>query len=98
MTHIPPPALFDKLELSVIALGERDPMTKNMGPKVRAIAWIFGITPPNALADPRLEALRLFVIALRRRDRYLGAEVAAALASGFSHDQIDWLLSGRYEI
>ncbi|MBC3941103.1 hypothetical protein [Sphingomonas albertensis] len=62
-----------------------------MGPKIRAIAWLFGITAPNSLADPRLEALRLLVIALRRRDRYPEAEVTAALARGFSKVQIDWL-------
>jgi hypothetical protein len=60
-----------------------------MASRVRVIAWLFGIKPPNFLANPRLEALRLLVIALRRRDHHPGAKVAAALASGFSQDQIE---------
>jgi hypothetical protein len=90
VTHRASP-LFDDLELAVIAVARDDPVTKNMGPTVRAIAWLFGIKPPNSLADPRLETLRLLVIALRRQDRDPGVEVAAALTSGFSQDQIDWL-------
>lgn len=90
VTH-PTSPLFGDLELAVIAVARCDPVTRNMGPKVRAIAWLFGITRPNALADPRLETLRLLVIALRRRDRHPAAEVTAALARGFSRNQIDWL-------
>jgi hypothetical protein len=84
--------LFDRLELAVIAIAGCDPLTRNMGLKVRVIAWVFGIKPPNALADPRLEALRLLVIALRRRGHHPGVEVTAAQASGFSQEQVDWLL------
>ena len=83
--------LFGDLELAVIGVARCDPVTRMLGPKLRAVAWLFGFTPPNSLADPRLEALRLLVIALRRRDRYPEAEVAAALARGFSRNQIDWL-------
>jgi len=86
--------LFNDLERAVIAVARCDPVTRKMGPKVRAIASLFGFTPPNPLADSRLEALRLLVIALRRRDRHPGAEVVAAVASGFSQDQIDWLSKG----
>lgn len=91
MTHVPARTLFDNLERAVIALGKRDPLISNMGPRARTIARLFGITAPNALAAPRLEALRLLVIALRRRDRHPGVEVAAALGSGFSQDQINCL-------
>ena len=90
MTHHASPP-FDNLELAVITVARGDPLTGNMGPKARAIAWLFGIKPPNSLADPRLEALRRLVIALRRPAPYPELEISAALASGFSQDQIDWL-------
>lgn len=83
--------LFGNLEFAVIAVARCDPITRNMGPKIAAIARLLGITPPNSLADPRLEALRLLVIALRRRDRYPETEITVALAHGFSRNQIDWL-------
>ncbi len=91
VTHIASSALFDALEIAVIALGKNDPVFMNMGPWSRTIARLFGITAPNALAAPRLEALRLLVIALRRQNRDPRVEVAAALGSGFSQDQIDRL-------
>lgn len=91
MTHLPVTMLFDNLELAVIAVGKRDPVIRCMGRRARAIARFFGLKAPNALAAPRLEALRLLVIALRRREHYPSVEVAAALANGFSQEQIDCL-------
>ena len=63
MTLIPAPILFDELERAVIALGKRDHVSR-IGPRGQAIARLFGVATPNALAAPRLEALRLLVIAL----------------------------------
>ena len=86
---IPAATLFDNLELAVIALGKRDPVTRNMRPWTRTIARLCGITAPNTLASPRLEALRLLVIALRRRDHSPEMAVSTALGCGFSQDQIE---------
>ena len=93
---LPASPLFGDLEFAVIAVARCDPVTRMMGPKTRAVAWLFGITAPNSLADPRLEALRLLVIALRRRDRYPEEEVTVALARGFSRNQI-YCLSAIHE-
>ena len=57
----------------------------------RAAALVFGQNRPTSLADPRLEAVRRFVCASRRRRR-AADDLAPPLAThGFSQAQIDAL-------
>lgn len=80
---------FSPLELLVISIGDRDPITSvRPGSRLAQLRqWLFGIEAPRPFADRRLEALRSLAIALRRR-RGPDAEVAAALAAGLTSQQI----------
>lgn len=86
-------SVFSPLELIVIGIGDRDPITSvKWGSRLaRLRQWLFGIEAPRPFADRRLEALRSLAIALRRRRRSPDAEVAAALAAGVTHGQIEHL-------
>lgn len=62
--------------------------TGAIGPVRRLAGRIFGVRRPNRLADPRLEAIRSYVCASRRR-RSPAAEFATPLADhGFTPAQI----------
>ena len=52
---------------------------------------LFGWKPPQPLADPRLEALRVLVIALRRRGGRPQEAVDDALRAGVSEAQLNLL-------
>ena len=81
-----PEAEFSEAELQVLALARHDglPSLRPMNALDRLIALIFGLTRPNLLADPRLEALRrLAVIARRRGPKRVARELPRFLASGF---------------
>lgn len=86
------PAPFDTLERAAIAIGRRDRLARN-GRVARLLGTIFGIAPAQPLANPRLEALRLLVIALRRSGRDGEAAIAAARAAGLPSAQVARLLS-----
>ena len=60
--------LFDDLQRAVIALSKRDPVTR-IGKRAHQLHG-FSYT----LADPRLGALRLLVIAVPRHDCHPGSE------------------------
>lgn len=88
MINIAPP--FDQIETTVIALacGERGRGLPPTGRFARAVArlrlWLNPDDRIRRLADPRLEALRLFVNATYRRGGARAEDLAAFLAAGFS--------------
>jgi hypothetical protein len=55
------------LERQVVQLAGRDGRRSVAGSRAIRImlAWVFGLELPNALADPRLEALRRYAVRLR---------------------------------
>lgn len=73
------------LERSVVRLSLRDARSSlSAGPRWLAAARrVFGVTAANALADPRLEALRRFAVLLRLRGESAQADYDAFLAAGF---------------
>lgn len=85
---IAPP--FSPLETTVIALacGERGRGFPPIGWIATAVArartWLNPDDRIRSLADPRLEALRLFVNATYRRGGARAEDLAAFLAAGFS--------------
>lgn len=82
---------FAPLEWIVVALAQRDPLTSLKTPGRMAIALrvLFGGRSNSQLADPRLEALRRFVIVARHLgDRLPPAEVTRFLEAGFSRAQM----------
>jgi hypothetical protein len=81
---------FSPLEWLVIALAKRDPLSSinKPGRIATALGALFGVHPNPGLADPRLEALRRFVVLARNlRHRLPDREVAQFLSAGFSHAQ-----------
>lgn len=85
---------FDGLELAVIDIGRRD-AGAHAGGKMRFVQWlqsVFGPVSSRPLASPRLEALRLLVIALRQQRRSPQKEIDDAMSAGVSRSQIDRLL------
>lgn len=86
------PPTFSPLELLVIRIGERDPLTLVAGILARLLQLLFGIEAPRPFADRRLEALRSLTIALRRR-RSPHKVLEAAIAAGVNPDQIEHLRS-----
>jgi hypothetical protein len=89
---------FSPLELLVIAIGERDPLTVSAGGWwARLRRTLFGIEAPRPFADRRLETLRELAIALRRR-RSPDSALEAALAAGITLRQIEHLRSRRSDV
>jgi len=87
---------FSALEWSVIALAGRDPLSSLdiPGRIASALATLFGQRGNLGLADPRLEALRRFVVLARHARAALpDDEMARFLAAGFSRAQAGRLLS-----
>jgi len=84
-------ALFSKLELLVIGIGDRDPPARLApdGRLARLRRLLFGIAAPAPFANPRLEALRSLASALRHRRRDPDVKVVAALAAGITPEQIE---------
>lgn len=87
---------FTRLELLVIGIGRRDPLTmpETAGRFARLRRWLFGIEAPRPFADPRLEALRVLAVALRRRGSPAAA-IAAARAADISPQQIAFIQALR---
>jgi len=86
---------FSPLELLVINISEGDRRNLITG---RRWAWLarllFGIEVSRPLADPRLEALRVLAVSLRRSGTPVGA-IEAALAAGVTYPQIEHLRSSQ---
>lgn len=85
--------LFSPLELLVIGIGERDPLTMVTGGWLARLGrLLFGVEVPRPFADRRREALRSLTIALRRRPSPDEA-LASALGAGVTPRQIEHLRS-----
>lgn len=82
---------FSHLELQAIELGESADAAVEISPQSRLgrfLAWTFGTRLALPLADPRLEALRLFASLVRHHcDRVVEADLDRLIAAGFSHGQ-----------
>lgn len=75
------------LDRTAIALSRSDPRSSltARGRFRKIIAYLFSLQPPNALADPQLDALRRFAVRLRKgRGHILEAETARLVAAGYS--------------
>ena len=91
--------LFDQAEKMSIFIGWRDPLSRfnDSSPLGRFCSSLFGNRGFNALANPRLEALRQLVLALRQSRPEAEEKIIAALSSGVSQAQIDALIMNRCE-
>jgi hypothetical protein len=81
---------FSALEWSVVALARRDSIASLEKPGRIAVALgaLFGDRRNPRLADPRLEALRRFVVLARHlRDRLPDREIGRFLSAGFTRAQ-----------
>jgi hypothetical protein len=94
-------APFTALETTVIALacGERGRGSPPRGPIsalfYRVTAWLNPESRIRGLADPKLEALRIFVNATYRRGGARADDLAAFLAAGFSPAHLGRLAGAR---
>lgn len=85
------PAGFSPLEWVVVALAQHDPLSSLESPGRIAVALglLFGRQTNPRLADPRLEALRRFVVAARHFGHRLPhGEVTRFVEAGFSRAQV----------
>ncbi|MBA2934092.1 hypothetical protein HZF05_08260 [Sphingomonas sp. CGMCC 1.13654] len=83
--------LLQRVERDVLLASRHDRVSSLEGrtPLRRWICRLFGFEVANRLADPRLEALRRFVVLFRRRgERLPAAEQARLVAAGFLPLQI----------
>ena len=83
----PEAPLFTPAERAVIAVARIDGAS-SVRPRTlltRLAAALFGVAPPNPLADPRLEALRRFAVLARLAKGHPSrADTDAFLAAGFA--------------
>lgn len=58
---------LSKLEQNVLRLADRDALStiQRPGRVLGWLRWILGLSPANPMADPRLEALRRYHVAMR---------------------------------
>jgi hypothetical protein len=84
---------FTHLQVAAIRIGISDalPLPAFGRLLARLGRFLLGTKPPNPLADERLEALRLVVIALRRRHQNPADAIEAALVAGIPRSQLDAL-------
>ncbi len=77
------PFSFTRLEIAAIQIGKRDPLPLRESARrvTRLGRLLFGPRLPNPLANARLEALRLVVIALRQPHRSPADAIDTALAA-----------------
>jgi hypothetical protein len=86
------PSRLSLIEQRVALLSRHDPLppgpiAAKLAPLTRAL---FGVRAVNLLADPRLEALRQFAIAVRMSDGNPSAEAREAFyAAGFAASHVD---------
>ena len=92
LVHAAEPAGFAELERLAVLIGARDPLP-GAGLVARWLRGLFDLSTPRPLADPRLEALRRLVLALRRGTP--AEATGAALRAGVTPGQVD-LLTTRY--
>ncbi|PZU48196.1 MAG: hypothetical protein DI568_08075 [Sphingomonas sp.] len=87
---------FTDLEWSVVEIARRDPLSSIEAPGRFAgkLASLLGTPRSLPLADPRLEALRRFVVADHHlRDRLPDSQVAQFISAGFTRDHVRLLRS-----
>ena len=80
-------AILTPLELQVVALAGREPLSSLRTTRRPIAQALFGVVPARALADPRLEALRRFVV-LHRHGRDTARCVDALSSLGFTQEQL----------
>ncbi len=83
--------LLSRAERDVLTLSRRDSLSslKASTPLRRFGAYVFGLRGPNALANPRLEALRRYVVLLRHRcDRMAKREIGRLIGESFTPVQL----------
>ena len=87
--------VFTPLEAMVVQIGKSDPLPvfRPDNRLARFGGLLFGLKPPRPLADPRLEGLRLLVIALRQRGGRPQEAVDAASQAGVSESQLKLLVA-----
>jgi len=92
-SHLTP--TLSRAEWQAVAIALRDAeqcgraQVRPLGTLARLWTALTGNEPPRPLADPRLEALRRYVCAIRRRARQADAYVAELLDFGFNRAQLD---------
>ena len=93
LTLVPTPApRLSALEWSVVAMAERDGLAslREPGRFAAALGSLFGLTPPNRLANARLEALRRVAVhAWRNGWNVPDSELRAFVEAGFSLDHYE---------
>jgi len=80
---------LSRLEREVVALADREPLSSLKTVKRSIARALFGIEPATALADPRLEALRRFVVLHCHGRREAQASGEALVDLGFSARVLD---------
>jgi len=87
-----PAVRLSALEWSIVAMAERDSLAslREPGRIAAALESLFGLTRPNKLAHPRLEALRRVAVhAWRRHWNVPASEIQAFVAEGFTLDHYE---------
>nr|WP_294170424.1 hypothetical protein [uncultured Sphingomonas sp.] len=80
------------LEWSIVAMAERDSLAslREPGRFAAALGSVFGLSPPNRLASPRLEALRRVAVHVWRNQWNVPkSELDAFVDTGFTLDQYE---------
>lgn len=87
-----PAPRLSALEWSVVAMAERDGLSsiREASRYTRALRSLFGIRPPNSLANERLETLRrVAVLAWHHGWNVPKSELARFFETGFTADQFE---------
>ena len=89
------PPLFTRGEYQVIELARRDGI-RSIRPRswpTRIAERLFGIRPANPLADPRLEAIRRFAVAVKHgHGSMIEAEYRQFQAAGYALGHADFII------
>ena len=86
---------FSQLEWTVVSVARLDASRWSIGFRLfdRVLRVLLGDIRDDALANPRLEALRRTALAIRRRGTRIPGEVTAAFhAAGFTREQLTTLI------
>lgn len=89
---LPSATRLSALEWSIVAMAERDSPAslRQPGRVAAALSSLFGLSPPNGFASPRLEALRRVAVHVWRSQWNVpNAALQAFLAEGFTLEQYE---------
>jgi hypothetical protein len=92
--------LFNQSEFQVIQLARRDNVwsIKPRSWPIRIVGQLFGLYPQNSLADPKLEAIRRFAVAVKSGQESLtGEEYKLFQDVGFSASHADFVIQRMTE-